>query len=355
MHNWNEFCQTFKYNWDIIDYPKEKIEWIIVDSSKKDHSDLIPFEENIYYIHIDPIKYLDKINFKNDNDKVLWNYFNKSGRLPNGFMRDYAVGLTSNDYILHIDYDTLYRPKTIRRKLNFLKNNHLECVYCREMLAYNIYNHQFYKIEDKSNGYESTLFHTRGFWEKGGFKWEDIQNEAFSFYYGKGLERSMDNYYDSIKIISIHNINQYNPIKLDIGQLNISIKIPDLIKNLNIKKHPMTETLYDIFNNQNINVIGIESEIIDQIKKENWNCKNITENKKVKEKTLIKKIKNLEQKNNLCIINTKYPIWSIFKEIHFDIVILESNKNFDQMNSILKENNFISFENLYLNRNFLIS
>ena len=108
MHNWNEFCQTFKYNWDIIDYPKEKIEWIIVDSSKKDHSDLIPFEENIYYIHIDPIKYLDKINFKNDNDKVLWNYFNKSGRLPNGFMRDYAVGLTSNDYILHIDYDTLY-------------------------------------------------------------------------------------------------------------------------------------------------------------------------------------------------------------------------------------------------------
>ena len=75
----------------------------------------------------------------------------------------------------------------------------------------------------------------------------------------------------------------------------------------------------------------------------------------MKEKNLIKKIKGLNQKNNLCLINTKYPIWSIFKEINFDIVILETNKNFEQMDSILKKNNYLCFENIYFNHIFLIS
>ena len=54
-------------------------------------------------------------------------------------MRDYAVGLSSNDYILHVDFDTIYAPKTIKKKLKFLKDNKLECVYCKNMLAYDIY------------------------------------------------------------------------------------------------------------------------------------------------------------------------------------------------------------------------
>ena len=42
-------------------------------------------------------------------------------KLPNGFKRDYAVGLTGHDYIFHIDIDTIYQPKAIQRKLRFLK------------------------------------------------------------------------------------------------------------------------------------------------------------------------------------------------------------------------------------------
>ena len=103
-------------------------------------------------------------------------------------------------------------------------------------------------------------------------------------------------------------------------------------------------------------MVGIQSDIINIIKKDNWNCNNIVdENKKVKEKVIIQKIKGLKQKTDLCFINTKYPVWSIFKSIDFDVVILETNKNFEQMNSILTSNNFLYFENIYFHRNFLIS
>ena len=116
--NWSNFCRTFEHKWNVLDYPKEKLEWIIVDTSSENHSDLIPLNDDILYIHIKSEDYLDKIKFKNDDDKILWTYFEKTKKIPYGFMRDYAVGLSSNEYIA-IDFDTIYGPNTIKRKLNF--------------------------------------------------------------------------------------------------------------------------------------------------------------------------------------------------------------------------------------------
>ncbi len=355
LHNWSNFIKSFKDKYDMIDYPKEKIEWIIVDSSQEDHSNMVPLEENILYIKLNSDEYLEKIDFKLDEEKIIWNYFDKTKRLPYGFMRDYVVGLTSSDYIMHFDFDTIYSPKVIKRKLKFLKDNKLECVYCNKMLAYDIYGRGLYRINtDKSGGYESTLFHTRGFWERGGFKWEDINNEGSSFCYGKGLERNMDNFYDSIKLLSIHNINAYNPVKIELE--NVKIEIPDIVHNLDISEHPTSETLYNIYNSSDINVVGIHSEIIDIIKKDNWKTYNIKDDKKkVKEKVIANKVKGLDLDNiDICILNTKYPVWSIFSKLKFDIVLLETQKNVEQMDSILKKAGYIVFDNLYFNREFLI-
>ena len=78
LHNWSNFIKSFKDKYDMIDYPKEKIEWIIVDSSQEDHSDMIPLEENILYIKLNSDEYLEKINFKYDEEKIIWNYFDKT-------------------------------------------------------------------------------------------------------------------------------------------------------------------------------------------------------------------------------------------------------------------------------------
>ena len=352
LHDWSQFYKLFNYHWETLDYPKDKLEWIIIDDSKEDHSEHIPIHENILYIRICSSEYLEKIEFKDDKEeKIIWNFFNKAGILPNGFKRDYAVGLTSNDYIFHLDFDTVYNPKVIKRKLDFLKRNKIECTYCKSMLAYDIYGKQLYKVDNNAIGYESTLFHTKEYWNKGGFKWEDINSEAFSFYYGKGLDRPMDNYYDTIKLLSIHNYNLYKPIKITLE--NIEIKIPEIVNTLNVDSHPVQGILCDIFNNQTIEVLGIDSEIMDIIKSNGWNMENIKIDGKVREKNLIKEIKGFNKNFNLCFINTKNPIWSIFKKCKFDCIVLESDKDREQMDGILKQNNYLFFENIYIHSEYL--
>ena len=198
LRDWPQFHTLCKHHWDTIDYPKDKLEWILIDDSKTDHSDNIPIHENILYIRVSPDEYLEKIEFPKDNEKHVWNYYQSVSKLPNGFKRDYAVGLTSHDYIFHLDIDTLYQPKSIKRKLEFLQKHKLDCVYCKSMLCYDIFGKKIYKTENKLHGYESTLFHKKSLWEKSGFKWSDIQHEAVSFYYNKGIDRHMENYYDTI-------------------------------------------------------------------------------------------------------------------------------------------------------------
>ena len=136
MNEYKEFVQIFTHNYNTINYPQDKLEWIIIDDSEKSNFDLFPLEENVLYFHMDdPKEYLDKIDFKDklkikkeNNDSVelnangsdgpdgaeaeaevdedeekIKNYFLKTNTLPNGFKRDYGVGLSSYEYILHID------------------------------------------------------------------------------------------------------------------------------------------------------------------------------------------------------------------------------------------------------------
>ena len=99
-------------------------------------------------------EYLDKINPKDENKHL--ELFQKNKKLTNGFLRDYAVGMTS-DYILHIDVDTVYQPKTLKRKLRFFKDLRLDCVYCKSIFC--IYDLWKTIIQNrKSITYESTLF-----------------------------------------------------------------------------------------------------------------------------------------------------------------------------------------------------
>ena len=50
MHNWENFCILFENTWNTIDYPKDKLEWIIVDTSKKDNWNDSYHYMKIYFI-----------------------------------------------------------------------------------------------------------------------------------------------------------------------------------------------------------------------------------------------------------------------------------------------------------------
>jgi len=346
LHDNIDFYPLVKHHWETFDYPKDKLEWIIVDDSKNDHSDLFPLHENILYIKIDSGEYLDKISFPKDDDKSVWNYWNQIKCVPDGFKRDYAVGLTSHDYILHIDIDTIYQPKTIRRKLSALRKSKLDCVYCKSMLCYDLYGQKVYKT-DKAFGYESTLFHTKEFWKQNGFEWSSHKNEAIAFYHNKGNTRHMENYYDTIKVLSIHNMNHYQPKEVTIE--NLDIKIPDILNTIKVNRHPLQDELYDLlYDVKEVNILTIHSDMIDVIKEEKWNCHTLDIDPKAKEKVISKEIKKLNKTFDVCIINTKKPVWSFIQEYKFKYIILESEKNRGQMDSILKQNKYLLFNEIYI-------
>ena len=162
----------------------------------------------------------------------------------------------------------------------------------------------------------------------------------------------MDNYYDTIKLLSIHNLNHYQPVKITLENMNIPI--PEIIHTIQVKDHPLKGELDDLFDRKEVNVLSINSEIIDIIQSETWKVTKISHEKKEKEKKLIQRIQDLNQTFDLCILNTKFPIWNIFSKIQFQCIVNESEKNREQMDSILKKNNYLSFHNLYIHKEYLL-
>ena len=149
-------------------------------------------------------------------------------------------------------------------------------------------------------------------------------------------------------------MNNYRPVKITLE--NMDIKIPEIVHTLKIDKHPLQEELNDLFYKQNLNVLGINSEISDAVKGDNnWEIINVSYDRKQKEKVLINTINNFNKSFDICFINTKFPIWNIFDKINFKCIVNESEKNREQMDSILEKKDYISFNYLYIHKDYLLS
>ena len=86
--------------------------------------------------------------------------------------------MSSHENIFHMNADCIYHPKSIERKISFMKRTGAECIYCDTTLCYDIYGKELYKTESSSKIYESTLYHTREFWKRRGFQWSDTEYEG---------------------------------------------------------------------------------------------------------------------------------------------------------------------------------
>tara|TARA_B110000971_G_C19882528_1_gene441388 strand:- start:162 stop:869 length:708 start_codon:yes stop_codon:yes gene_type:complete len=227
-----------------------------------------------------------------------------------------------------------------------------ECVYCDTTLCYDIYAKQLYKTESKNSIYESTLYHTREFWKRKGFIWSDTEGEGKAFHYNNGQDRKLDNYYDTVQILSIHNINNYQPIMVSLEGINITI--PEIISDIKIIDHPFKVSINELFHDK-ISILGLESKfLVDVEKDERWNTHNITE--KWKQTKLSKMVKDIDTSFNVFLYSSKYPAWNLFKNVPFDIIILETDKNYEQMTSIILENKvheYVQVRGLFIRKEFL--
>ena len=246
-----------------------------------------------------------------------------------------------------------YSKKSISRKSEYSKRVGGECVYCDTTLCYDIYGKELYKTRSPVKIYESTLFHTRDFWKRKGFKWSDTIYEGKHFHYNNGIDRKLDNFYDTVQILSIHNMNQYEPIKIELE--NMKIPIPDLVSEIELTDHPFLKCINGIFDS-NIDILGIESEFLINVTKEGWQTYNLTE--KWKQPKLASLVKKFGEKFNVLLYNSKYPAWDLFNHIPFDIIILETRKNYEQMLSIIdscKKYNYIQIQGIFIREDFLNS
>ena len=360
-----EFIPLIKDNFNKFDYPQDKLELIIVDDGKESLISEFLDDERILYLHLQDkeiSEFLEKIEFPNDTKKILWNYQSRTKRLPNGFKRDYGVGMSSHNYFFHMDYDTSYHTNAIGRKLKFMKENKVDCVYNSSMLCHDFHSKDYsklYKSDNPYNIYEGTLLHNKDYWKNGGFKWSDISNEGRFFSDNHGPQRKMDNYYDSVKILSIRNVQEYKPIGLDLQKSEFKYELKrDIIDQIQIALNPVKDSIDGLFQElETISLLGIHSEFIESLEPSSkYECHNYTD--KIKQTKLSKELQKIGLNFNVLLFGYKQPVWSLFEDISFDCILLETQKNMEQMHSIIqkcKKFKYIYLNGLYINETILKS
>ena len=358
-----DFIPLIKANFQEFNYPKDKLELVIIDDGNESLMEHFIDDERYLYLHLNDkeiSEFIEKIDFPNDKEGILKNYQTRIKRLPNGFKRDYGVGMSSHGFFFHMDYDTSYHKDSINRKFKFLKDKKVECVYNSNILCHDFHSKDYsklYKSENPYHIYEATLFHTKKYWQNGGFKWSDISNEGRFFSDNHGQQRKMDNYYDSVKLLNIRNVQEYKPIALDLQKSEFTYEIKkDVIDQIKIDINPIRDSVEELFSDVSvIQVLGIHSEFIQSLEDSTkYNCHNIKE--KFKQTKLAKEIKQVNSEFNVLLFGSKQPAWSIFEEIKFDCILLETQKNMEQMHSIIqgcKKYQDIYLNGIYINKQLL--
>jgi GR25 family glycosyltransferase involved in LPS biosynthesis len=189
-------------NFENFIYPKNKLEWIIVDDSPETETtdetvrDLLPRDKRIQFIQL------------------------PSGDEPMtvGMKRNIAVSRSSNEYIVHMDDDDYYPPESILARIKILlkyKNQDIECVGSTLIGTYNILNNTSSMSTDGPiNLSEASMAYTKKFWEKRPFDELCERGEHKSFCEQR-LDKIMDIPYSFILIAINHKNNLTENLRTD--------------------------------------------------------------------------------------------------------------------------------------------
>ena len=185
-------------NFENFIYPKDKIEWVIVDDSPEDDSirDLLPRDKRIKYIHMDMGNEPMTIAMK----------------------RNIAVSNSSNPYIIHMDDDDYYPPESILARIKILlkyKDEDIECVGSTLIGTYNILKNESSMSSDGPISLsEASMGYTKRFWEDRPFDEMCIRGEHKHFTEQR-LSKIVDIPYSFIIIAINHRDNFTDNLRSD--------------------------------------------------------------------------------------------------------------------------------------------
>ena len=195
-------------NFENFIYPKNKLEWIIVDDSPEDEDvkDLLPRDKRIKFIHID------------------------SGNEPMtiAMKRNICISNSTNPYIVHMDDDDYYPPESILARIKILlkyKSENIECVGSTLIGTYNIISNKSSMSSDGPISLsEASMAYTKKFWENRPFD-ETCMKGEHKYFTEQRLNKIMDIPYSFILIAINHKNNFTEHLRSDNSSL---LKFRDL-------------------------------------------------------------------------------------------------------------------------------
>ena len=186
-----------------FDYPKDKLEWIIIDDSPEPIQDVLPDDERIKYHYFGPdainklynayVSNIKKKRKKKKSNKPINDPHYKAGhflnnRLPLGLKRNLGVAYSKFDYIVHMDDDDYYPKDSINERIfKMLENPKIMCLGCDQLNQFHTIKMASIKVKSAedmktaSRIYECTLCYHKKFWDKQRFESGDLSGEGTAF------------------------------------------------------------------------------------------------------------------------------------------------------------------------------
>lgn len=191
-YNRPEFFTLMKLNYFGIDYPRDKLEWVIIDDSDDNES----IEKNI-------------LNLEPEKNNINYIYLGKKTTI--GEKRNIGVRNCKYEYIAFMDDDDIYLPRNLLIRLSYLDFYQKECCYTTTIGCFHIdkiishinvppLNKPFYQRLS-----EASLLFKKSFWIEKGFT--DTDTEEASDFLNSRYNKSIEIPYKEIFISLLHKKN----------------------------------------------------------------------------------------------------------------------------------------------------
>ena len=209
------FVKLGLYNFYSQNYPREKIEWVIVDDGKESIRDLLPKDGAVryYYIGEEERKYLYKKWLEKGNKRLEGGFGEE--KLPIGMKRNMGVNWAKNEVIVHMDDDDYYPVNSVRIRVLSMLHSKKRCVSCSAIANFNIcrmismINVPPYDMGYEKRVSEASMAYYRDFWENRKFDSGAICSEGEGFVVGR-TEDVLDTDWKGVIISLRHSGNISN-------------------------------------------------------------------------------------------------------------------------------------------------
>lgn len=157
--NRHHFFDLLMRNWESIDYPRNKLEMIIIDDSDKKFNGRFPIGVN-------------------------YNYVKRS--LTLGQKRNMLCEYASHDYIVHMDDDDWYPKESVVCRIRTMLATKKECFGCQKVQCLDLISNQMFEAYDTIfTVSESTMAYTRKFWSTQKWDNKSTSGECLPFINGR--------------------------------------------------------------------------------------------------------------------------------------------------------------------------